>query len=71
MPEPKNDRTQGLPGSHVGPAQPIADDKGEAPEPNLVPRPDLGDDTDGDVPPYERQRLPLSSEDAYGEPAEG
>ena len=69
MPDPKDEQNKGLPGTHVGPAQPIPDDPGETPEPNLVPRPDLGDDTDGDVPPSERQKLPQSSEDSFGEEA--
>ncbi len=69
MPDAKTQDPKGLPGSHVGPAQPLPDDKGAAPEENTVPRPDLGEDADGDVRPEERQKLPLSSEDGFGEPA--
>lgn len=70
MPDAKTRKQDGLPGTHVGPAQPLEDDPGAKPQPNTVPRPDLGDDTDGDVPPDERQKLPQSSEEGFGEPAQ-
>lgn len=70
MPDAKARSHDGLPGTDLGPAQPLADDPGTAPEPNTVPRPDLGDDTDGDVPPDERQKLPMSGEEGFGEPVQ-
>ncbi|MCC6735504.1 MAG: hypothetical protein IT534_05180, partial [Bauldia sp.] len=54
-------------------AQPMPDEPGTPglPEnPNTVSLPDLTDDTDGDLAPSDRPKLPLSSEEAYGEPAD-
>ncbi|MGV8841396.1 MAG: hypothetical protein ACWA6X_13985 [Bauldia sp.] len=59
--------TPGLPGTQRGPAQPIPDEAGGQEKPSRVPPPDLIDDTDGDVAPKDRPKLPLSSEEAFGE----
>lgn len=69
MPDPRTEQKRGLPGTRSGPAQPLPDDPGATREPSPVPPPDLGDDTDGDLSPEDRQKLPRSSEEAFGEPA--
>jgi len=61
---------QGLPGAQRGPAQPLPDEPGAKRAPNPVPPPDLSEDTDGDVAPEDRQKLPQSSEEAFGEPTD-
>lgn len=62
----------GLPGAQRGPAQPLPAQDGTTPaKGDAPPPPDLADDTDGDVPEDERQKLPQSSEDAFGEPEQG
>lgn len=70
MPDAAKSGSRGLPGAQRGPAQPLPDVPGAKRTPNHVPPPDLSDDTDGDVAPKDRQKMPQSSEEAFGEPAD-